>query len=74
MTCGSLVFEVQYLEVTVSMNLKKNLYRAGKHISCVQPIIAISSECPLHTLGVPRVNFNMHHYKNFIGLHWSKSI
>ena len=46
-----------------------NLLDAGTHISHVQPIIFISSECPFYTLGVYKKNFQIiHHYKDFIGL------
>ena len=48
-TCGSLVIEVQYLELYYH-ELEKIFYECGTHISHVQHIIFISSECPFHTL------------------------
>ena len=52
-TCGGLVFEVQY----IFMKLKNF---CGTHISHVQHIIFISTECPFHTLGFHRAIFQYH--------------
>ena len=48
--CGSLVIEVQYLDLYFH-ELEKNLNECGTHISHVQNILFISSECPFQTGG-----------------------
>ena len=50
----------------IFMNLKIFKYECGIHISHVQNILLISSECPFHTLGVYAPTFQV--YIIFIGL------
>ena len=49
-------FDVQYLRGYIFMNLK-HFCMGPEHIFHVQPIIFISSDCPLHTLDAPRAKF-----------------
>ena len=56
------------------MNLKLFLTECGTHISHVQNILFISSECPFHTLGVDAPTFQVYIIINYFFYRTTKVI